>query len=367
MPLRLLLSPSLVVICDRTANCPQSMPQTSTRLPDFKVLQSQDCAWLATSSSQQDCPTDTVLIHEGIASDFVYLVLSGTFSVSISQSQSQTAQEIVCCGVGELLGEMSLLDDRPPSATVSAAEPSQVLAIPKRSLKTKLTLDADFAARFYQEIAITLSTRLRSLSKLLAQSQIVPGQALRKVLFVFAILNDNDIDWMTTRGRREQIAAGTVLIQQGKPVEAIYIVLKGNLAITFTVQTDGKSVEKEIARRASGEIVGEMSFVETGVASASIRCAESSLLLALPQDLLWEKLERDRGFATRFYQAISIALVDRLREGLIQRGFGQQAYNKEESLADDVEYEDEIELDVLEQTLLAGTRFKWMMNRLGGG
>jgi len=189
---------------------------------------------------------------------------------------------------------------------------------------------------------------------------------LRKVLFVFAILNDNDVDWMTTRGRREQVTAGTVLIQQGQPVEAIYMVLKGNLAITFTVQVDGKPVEKEIARRASGEIVGEMSFVETGVASASIRCAENSLLLALPQALLWEKLSRDRGFATRFYQAISVALVDRLREGLVQRGFGQRAYNKDEMLSDDVEYEDEIELDVLEQTLLAGTRFKWMMNRLRG-
>ncbi|KAM3113420.1 cyclic nucleotide-binding domain-containing protein [Phormidesmis sp. 146-33] len=286
------------------------MPQISTRLPNFKVLQSQDCDWLEQIAHPQDCPTHTVLIHEGITSDFVFLVLSGTFIVSISQSQFQTDQEIVRCGVGELLGEMSLLDDRPPSATVSAAEPSQVLAIPKRSLQTKLTLDTDFAARFYQEIAITLSVRLRSLSKLLAQSQIVPGQALRKVLFVFAILNDNDIDWMTTHGRREQITAGTVIIQQGQPVEAIYIVLKGNLAITFTVEIDGQPVEKEIARRASGEIVGEMSFVETGVASASIRCAEHSLLLALPQDLLWEKLKRDRGFATRFYQAISIGNKD---------------------------------------------------------
>jgi bacteriocin-type transport-associated protein len=334
-------------------------------LPDFKVLQPDDRRWLEQSATQQTLAPGDWVIREGESADFVYIVLEGSLVVAISQSQADVDQEIARCTVGEMVGEMSLIDDRFPSATVRAAEPSQVLAIPKRSLKTKLNLDADFAARFYQEIAITLSARLRSLSKLLAQSQIVPGQALRKVLFVFAILNDNDVDWITTRGRREQVAAGTVLIQQGQPVEAIYIVLKGNLAITFTIQGEnGASTEKEIARRASGEIVGEMSFVETGVASASIRCAENSLLLALPQDLLWEKLKQDRGFATRFYQAISIALVDRLREGLVQRGLGQRSYNKDEVLADDVEYEDEIELDVLEQTLLAGTRFKWMMNRL---
>lgn len=342
------------------------MEQTLTPLPSFKILQPEDCHWLGQTGNQQELATGAILVQEGTPTAFVYIVLKGTFTVSISQSQSEVEQEVACCSAGEMLGEMSLMDDRPPSATIRATEPSQVLAIAKRSLKTKLALDADFAARFYQELAITLSVRLRSLSKLLAQSQIVPGQALRKVLFVFAILNDNDIDWMTTCGRREQVTAGTVLIQQGQPVEAIYMVLKGNLAITFTVQVDGKPVEKEIARRASGEIVGEMSFVETGVASASIRCAENSLLLALPQALLWEKLSRDRGFATRFYQAISVALVDRLREGLVQRGFGQRAYNKDEMLSNDVEYEDEIELDVLEQTLLAGTRFKWMMNRLQG-
>jgi bacteriocin-type transport-associated protein len=342
------------------------MLQLQLPLPDFRVLQPNDRTWLEQAGIQQDLAAGEQLIQEGVPADSLYIVLAGRLMVSISHSQSEAEQEMARCGAGEIVGEFSLLDDRPPSASLTALEPSAVLAIPKRSLQTKLELDADFAARFYQEIAITLSVRLRSLSKLLAQSQIVPGQALRKVLFVFAILNDNDVDWMTTRGRREQSAAGTVLIQQGQPVDAIYMVLKGNLAVTFTTEVNGQPVEKEIARRASGEMVGEMSFVETGVASASIRCAENSLLLAIPQDLLWEKLGRDRGFATRFYQAMAIALVDRLREGLVQRGFGQRAYNQDEMLANDVDYEDEIELEVLEQTLLAGTRFKWMMNRLQG-
>ena len=65
------------------------------------------------------------------------------------------------------------------------------------------------------------------------------------------------------------------------------------------------------------------------------------------------------------YQSIAIVLVDRLRDDLVRRGFGTRGYNQEQVL-DDVEYEDEIPLDVLEQTLLAGTRFKWMINRLQG-
>jgi CRP-like cAMP-binding protein len=171
---------------------------------------------------------------------------------------------------------------------------------------------------------------------------------------------------MVRSGSVEDATAGTILIQQDHPVEALYFLLKGNLAVLFSMTVDGQMTERELARRASGEIVGEMSFVEAGNASATIKCAENSLLLALPQELLREKLQRDRGFATRFYRALTLVLIDRLREGLVQRGFGQRAYTQDQQLDDDIEYEDEIPLDVLEPTLLAGTRFKWMMNRLQG-
>src|SRR5919202_3165141 len=340
------------------------MPLVLTQLDNLKVLQPSDLEWMAQTGTQQQLPAGTVLIQEGQPVDSIYFILDGTVAVSISQQNSEDDQEIARCGKGEVIGEMSLIDERLPSATVKTVESSLVLAVSKRQLLLKMERDPDFGARLYQELTAILSSRLRSLSKLLAQNKIVPGQALRKVLFLFAILNDNDIDWMVTRGRKEQVPTGTVLIQQDQPVEALYFLLKGHLAVIFSMMVDGKPVEKELARRASGEIVGEMSFVEAGNASASIKCAENSLVLAIPQQLLREKIQRDRGFAIRFYRAISLVLIDRLREGLIQRGFGQKAYSQDQQLAEDIEYEDEIPLDILEATLLAGTRFKWMMNRI---
>jgi bacteriocin-type transport-associated protein len=340
------------------------MTPVLNQLDNLKVLEPPDLDWMVQSGTYQDLPSGSVLIQEGQPADAIYFILQGSVAVSISQNNSHEDVEIVRCGVGEIIGEMSFIDERLPSASVKTAEPSQILSVSKRQLQMKMERDADFAARLYQEITIILSSRLRSLSKLLAQNKIVPGQALRKVLFLFAVLNDNDIDWMVTRGKLEEAPPGTTLIQQDKPVEALYFLLKGNLAVLFSMTVDGQITERELARRASGEIVGEMSFVEAGNASASIKAAENSLLLSIPQELLREKIQRDRGFATRFYRAISLVLIDRLREGLIQRGFGQKAYNTDQQLTDDIEYEDEIPLDVLEPTLLAGTRFKWMMNRL---
>jgi CRP-like cAMP-binding protein len=340
------------------------MPDVLTRLQGLQILEPQDVAWIESVGSVRTLLADDVLIHEGETADCLYFVLQGEVAIVISQ-EALPDEEIARCGVGEILGEMSFVDGRPASTTVKAVESCEVLQLPKQKLQMKVEQDLDFAARFYQELTMRLSTRLRNLSKLLAQSKVMPGQSLRKVLYLFAVLNDNDIDWLITNGRRDRLSTGTVLIEQGKTVEAFYFLLEGALAVLISLVVDGQPTEREIARRENGEIIGEMSFVEAGDASATIRCAEPSFLLAIPQAMLREKMQRDRGFATRFYQAIAIVLVDRLRDDLLRRGFGVRAYLQGQAVDDQYE-EDEIPLDVLEQTLLAGTRFKWMINRLKG-
>jgi CRP/FNR family transcriptional regulator, cyclic AMP receptor protein len=60
------------------------------------------------------------------------------------------------------MGEMSFVDQAPPSATVQAMEPSFVLDIPRRRLNAKLAEDAGFAARFYRALSMFLAARLRA-------------------------------------------------------------------------------------------------------------------------------------------------------------------------------------------------------------
>jgi CRP-like cAMP-binding protein len=104
-------------------------------------------------------PANQVLIVEGQPFDAVYLVLDGTFSVTVS---SLDDREINRLGCGEIVGEMSFVDARPPSATVTAIEDSTVFAIPRQLLAERLEREARFAARFYRAICLFLSDRLRS-------------------------------------------------------------------------------------------------------------------------------------------------------------------------------------------------------------
>ena len=54
-------------------------------------------------------------------------------------------------------------------------------------------------------------------------------------------------------------------------------------------------------------------------------------------------------------------LADRLRSTI-----GRLGYGEEDSMDQDSEYEDELDLDVLDKVGLAGARFDWMLRRLRG-
>jgi len=74
---------------------------------------------------------------------------------------SQQGTEIAVLEQGELVGELSFLDSRPPNATVTAARETTVLAVPRWKLDAKLEEDAEFAARFYRALGVLLANRLR--------------------------------------------------------------------------------------------------------------------------------------------------------------------------------------------------------------
>lgn len=177
---------------------------------------------------------------------------------------------------------------------------------------------------------------------------------MRKVLFILGELSDDDVEWMISKGSRQDVAAGTILIREGQPVNALYIILDGSVSVL--AQALGG---QEVARLGVGEMVGEMSLVDARPPSATVRASEKATLFVIPRPDLVVKLERDQGFAGRFYKAIAIFLSDRLRGTVSRLGYGQG-----QQLSDDVEYADELDPSVLDNVYLAGTRFDRMLKRL---
>ncbi|MFL6198851.1 MAG: cyclic nucleotide-binding domain-containing protein [Thermoanaerobaculia bacterium] len=180
---------------------------------------------------------------------------------------------------------------------------------------------------------------------------------MRKVLFLFGQLSDDDLEWMLRAGRKRTLREGDVLIWQGVPVDEVFILLEGRLAVWLKLR---RGEEREIARLQAGEIVGEMSFVDARPPSATVKAVEDSTVFGIAKAVLSAKLAADQGFAARFYRALAIFLSTTVRERHRALGYGsdQDLEGMEEDDGD------ELDGNVLDGIYLAGERFDRMVKRV---
>lgn len=121
-------------------------------------LSDLDIEWMITHGHQKDVPADQTIIQQGEAVDSLYIVLDGNFSVV----DENIGEELARLKSGAIVGEMSFVDEQPPSATVTALDAGSVFVLPRAALTRKLEDDDGFAARFYRALSVFLSDRLRS-------------------------------------------------------------------------------------------------------------------------------------------------------------------------------------------------------------
>ena len=169
---------------------------------------------------------------------------------------------------------------------------------------------------------------------------------MKRVLFLLGHLNDRDIEWLIDNGHKETIKSGDILIHRNEPIENVYIILSGNLSIT-----DGVSNLKEIAQVGSGEIVGEMSFLESRPPEVNVTAIERSEIYVISKDLIADRMQNNLEFKSNFYYAIALFLSNRLRKTTAQLGYG----NPEE--------EDVIDANILDNVAQGGARFSKILKK----
>jgi CRP-like cAMP-binding protein len=112
----------------------------------------------------------------------------------------------------------------------------------------------------------------------------------------------------------------------------------------------------QIARLAVGEIVGEVSLVDSAPASATVTARGEGLALFLDRTKLLDKLGRDEGFAARFYRALAMFLADRLR--------ATRQPKASRLMDEDAVVQDELDLGIVDHITAAGERFNRMLKIL---
>jgi CRP-like cAMP-binding protein len=162
------------------------------------------------------------------------------------------------------------------------------------------------------------------------------------------VLQDRDLEWLMQHGTTRSLQPGTVLIREQQAVDSLYFLLDGELLVSVAGEA--------IATLLAGEIVGEISFVDSRPPSATVTAGKTSCVLEISRTDVKAKIAADEGFASRFYRSIAVFLADRLRVTTGRFGYG--------SAAQDAEQFDEMDPDVLDAVSLAAARFDQMLKRL---
>lgn len=121
----------------------------------FGELTDADVEWLCEAGHTRTLAAGERLVEAGTAVEEISLVLLGELGVLAG------SREIAVLAEGEIVGELSFLDARPPYATVQALEAAVVLAVPHSAVHERFVRDPGFAGRFYRSLGIFLASRLR--------------------------------------------------------------------------------------------------------------------------------------------------------------------------------------------------------------
>lgn len=129
-----------------------ALKTAKTRLP---YLSQNDWTLVIDRAKQVSFKPKEILIQQGVSSKALYLISSGTVTVTI------WGTELARLRAGEICGEMAFLEDSVPSATAIAEDEVEAYAVQWKSLTELFELFPHLGSRFYRSLAVNLSRRLR--------------------------------------------------------------------------------------------------------------------------------------------------------------------------------------------------------------
>ncbi len=137
--------------------------QQLAAVPMFSKLSKRARRSLLEKSSVVDHTDGHVVAAEGKGSLAMHVVLSGT--AAVSKHGDRVVRRL---GPGDYFGEISLLDGKPRSATVSAEGRLTTLAIPQHAVKGIIEHDPEFAHHLMLLVCARLRTAEAALDEALA-------------------------------------------------------------------------------------------------------------------------------------------------------------------------------------------------------
>lgn len=224
-----------------------------TQFPLFGRLDADISQDIAAEIEIIELPAEGVLFRQGDPGDACYFVLAGKLCALMRGPDGQE-----CClnelEAGAAVGEMALLTGQPRIATIVAVQDSQVGRLSKAAFERLV----EKHPRLLSQLMAELQPRYRRVQLSLALKNI------------FGPLDDDAIHEMEHKLEWRCLDSGEELFHQGRPGEAMYLVVQGRLRYSVEDPLQGERLLGEVG---AGESIGEFALLAESGSPESFRSA----------------------------------------------------------------------------------------------
>ncbi len=154
----------------------QEIPPALPAIGILAGLSDRSLANLATYGQFEQLPAGTSLIREGEVQDRFYVVVSGKLSISAFAGGKEVPLSVA--EVGECIGEVSLLEPGPASASVQVHADAVLWSMNLDNLRLYLSEHAGGGGSLLMGMAQCLSQRIRQTNQLIGYHHAVPVETL---------------------------------------------------------------------------------------------------------------------------------------------------------------------------------------------
>lgn len=142
---------------------------------------------------------------------------------------------------------------------------------------------------------------------------------------LFHELSVEEIERIAALGQEQTYNKGDIVIQEGEPSDEIYVVCSGlvevEVAQGMVPDVAGRLQVNPIVRLGRGQMFGEMSLIDRGVRSATVRCAEDgTVLYVITRPALWNLCNKDLHIGFILMRNIAADLSFKLRHRNLRVG-----------------------------------------------
>lgn len=127
-----------------------------------------------------------------------------------------------------------------------------------------------------------------------------------KRLDFFSELSPNELSKLSSIADEVAFKAGEKIVEEGKYCASLFIVKEGCVRVK-----KGEALDVLLGE---GNPVGELSFIDKELPSATVIAEQNSTLIRIPSEAFEYLIKEDKGIASALYKSFALTLCRKLRD-----------------------------------------------------